>query len=224
MLFENKPRSGLPTWLAVPLEVASAVRTLTVHRAFVQEFESWAGVPILMFGAAVPAMAAWGILVWAFPGALAPYIPRMFSGDSMLTHRCQRSLGMQPCPPNFAYKHLHFASPAGVEECRNITVAITRAELDSGSLPGLGLWRRLSPEEGVAAFEVAVQALQKEDEAVVARLSCPFRLIVVDTLPEAEQIRENLGQGSFLARTSAQSGTPCPHRAEAGHPAQGCVS
>ena len=106
VLFENKPRSGLPTWLAVPLEVASAVRTLTVHRAFVQEFESWVGMPILMFGAAVPAMAAWGFLKWASPGALASYIPHVFSGDSMLTHRCQRSLRMQPCPPNFAYKHL----------------------------------------------------------------------------------------------------------------------
>ncbi|OLP92332.1 High affinity nitrate transporter 2.5 [Symbiodinium microadriaticum] len=70
VLCESKPRSGLPSWLANPLEVASAVRTLTIHRGLVQQFEAWVGMPILMFGAAVPAVTVMSIFGWASPDVL----------------------------------------------------------------------------------------------------------------------------------------------------------
>ena len=110
VLCESKPRSGLPSWLANPLEVASAVRTLTIHRGLVQQFEAWVGMPILMFGAAVPAVTVMSIFGWASPDVLRRCMPCIFSGAmnqeaparSCLRHR---SLQKQISPQCFVYKH-----------------------------------------------------------------------------------------------------------------------
>ena len=86
-LCERKPRSGLPSWLANALEVAIAVLTVTIHRGLVQQFAAWVGMPILMSGSAVPAVAVMRIFGWAsrdvlrccmlciFPGAMNQDVP-----------------------------------------------------------------------------------------------------------------------------------------------------
>ena len=85
LVCESKPRSFLPQWLAAPLEVAGAVRTLTYHRGLVMQIEDWVGMPILMFGATLPAFLAAGLLGRA----------------SLSNLRCSKPLMM----PSRAYDH-----------------------------------------------------------------------------------------------------------------------
>ena len=80
VMCESKPRSWMPAWLAAPMEVAGAVRTLTYHRGLVQQIESWVGMPILVFGAALPPMIAVSVLNWAFPSRLRQLLPFLLAG------------------------------------------------------------------------------------------------------------------------------------------------
>ena len=110
-----------------------------------------------------------------------------------------------------------FAKPAGLEN-QQITVGVLQQEVDSGSLPAFGCWRRLSAEESVIAwFAAAAKAAERvrdggNDDELQAWLghclSCPVLIKVVQDLSEMEwasqQLREDLTQLTYLQRTPLQ--------------------
>ena len=98
-----------------------------------------------------------------------------------------------PDQPGSGRQDPWFAKPAGLEN-QQITVGVLQQEVDSGSLPAFGCWRRLSAEESVIAwFAAAAKAAERvrdggNDDELQAWLghclSCPVLIKVVQDLSE----------------------------------------
>jgi len=114
----------------------------------------------------------------------------------------------------------HFFSKPQRLEQQALTVAILQAELDAGTFPAVGTWKRVSPEESVMAwFEAASDdaalfrdgAAEKEadvQEWLRHCLSTSCLIKVVDSLGELQwvsaQLREDMSQLAVLQRTPTQ--------------------
>ena len=116
-------------------------------------------------------------------------------------------------------KQHYFKTPSGLEQ-QSVTIGILQAELDAGTFPAYGCWRRLSPEESVMAwFQAAAESAAlvrdgaTDQEPVLQEwlrhcLSTACIIKVVENQAEldwvAAQLREDMAQLTVLQRTPVQ--------------------